>query len=881
MKLPIPGQRPGPTWRLGLAGTGTALLPGESELAGTGPPTTSRAHRSFPGASASLVALVLVAAAGFGRSLGLTSRATLAGLAAAAGLGLLSWACRRLRVPATGLVITLGVGLAASWLVLGDATWYGLPTAATASAAAAAFGDLTARTAGISAPGEARGLALMVVIVVGFSAYLADHAAFRMRAPLVSLVPPLTLLVGGAAPARGQGEALAAGSFVVASLVFMAAYRRTVAGATLDRVPPTSARPGRADPVKVSARRRRGRLGQDSYWGPASLPAGAGWTGHASPAHLGPRLSAYGSPGDQGRAGAGGPRWGTRLGGATVPLACVVLAGGLLAGPRLPGSGEGPLVGRQESGGLVNGTGDLSPDRATLDPLVDISANLRQRSGLEMFTVQASAPRYWRVTTLDSFDGIRWSSSGAPDTPAGPAPVTAASTSALLQRVAITGLAADRLPAASQASAARGIDLADRVGLDRATGDVVSRGALAVGAVYEVESTVVETNGAELRSLGSPPLSVDTRLLELPAGVSPRIRSEARRVTANARSAYDQALALQAYFRQGFVYDEAVNLGQPARALDQFVFSQRRGFCQQFSTAFAVMARAVGLPARVVVGFTPGEKGVDNTYRVRGVNAHAWPEVHIPGAGWLAFEPTPGRGQPGAEAWTGVPPAQAAPPSGVGRGDATPAPTVTTTPPSTPSTNPPPTTAVGSPTTQPPPPTTVPPDPSEQGSSDADGPPSQGSAKFAGRLGLGVLATCLALVLGVAPLVSRWRRARRRRAANSAAEQVVVAWAEATEALARVGLGRTASETVAEHSRRVAESPRLPPGLAPIVDALAGWASEASYAEAMVTSDVAARARAATDEVVTAVGTQLGLIRRVGSAVDPRPLVSAAARDPG
>ncbi len=86
---------------------------------------------------------------------------------------------------------------------------------------------------------------------------------------------------------------------------------------------------------------------------------------------------------------------------------------------------------------------------------------------------------------------------------------------------------------------------------------------------------------------------------------------------------------------------------------------QRRGYCAQFAGTCAAFARALGLPARVAVGFTWGEGGEDGTLVVKGKHYHAWPEVYVEGVGWVPFEPTPGRGIPGAEQYTGVAPAQA------------------------------------------------------------------------------------------------------------------------------------------------------------------------------------------------------------------------------
>ncbi len=84
----------------------------------------------------------------------------------------------------------------------------------------------------------------------------------------------------------------------------------------------------------------------------------------------------------------------------------------------------------------------------------------------------------------------------------------------------------------------------------------------------------------------------------------------------------------------------------------------RRGYCEQFSATFAAMARSLGIPARVAIGFTPGELRDDGLYHVYDRHAHAWPEVWFDGFGWISFEPTPGRGEPGAESHTGVGAAQ-------------------------------------------------------------------------------------------------------------------------------------------------------------------------------------------------------------------------------
>ena len=130
--------------------------------------------------------------------------------------------------------------------------------------------------------------------------------------------------------------------------------------------------------------------------------------------------------------------------------------------------------------------------------------------------------------------------------------------------------------------------------------------------------------------------------LALPAGLPPQIHQIADEIITNAGavSPYQKALALQAWFQAG-TYDISVRTGTSDSALLTFL-SNRRGFCEQFAATMALMARLEGIPARVDVGFTPGTKAAgSDSYLVTTADAHAWPELYFPGAGWLRFEPTP------------------------------------------------------------------------------------------------------------------------------------------------------------------------------------------------------------------------------------------------
>jgi hypothetical protein len=116
-------------------------------------------------------------------------------------------------------------------------------------------------------------------------------------------------------------------------------------------------------------------------------------------------------------------------------------------------------------------------------------------------------------------------------------------------------------------------------------------------------------------------------------------------------------MLLQEWFRTEFEYSLEVQSGHGNNAIENFL-RDRVGYCEQFAGTYAAMMRTLGIPARVAVGFTSGTQTETGVYSVLGKNAHAWPEVWFDGVGWVAFEPTPGRGAPGAENYTGLAPQQ-------------------------------------------------------------------------------------------------------------------------------------------------------------------------------------------------------------------------------
>ena len=140
---------------------------------------------------------------------------------------------------------------------------------------------------------------------------------------------------------------------------------------------------------------------------------------------------------------------------------------------------------------------------------------------------------------------------------------------------------------------------------------------------------------------GSYPLEISTYYLGLPEHLDRRIPALAKSITASAGTNYGRAKAIEKYLRQNLGY--TLNLpGPEADPLANFLFERRKGHCEYFASAMAVMLRAVNIPSRLVNGFRGGEyNDLNHTYVIRGRDAHSWVEAFFPEYGWVTFDPTP------------------------------------------------------------------------------------------------------------------------------------------------------------------------------------------------------------------------------------------------
>ena len=137
------------------------------------------------------------------------------------------------------------------------------------------------------------------------------------------------------------------------------------------------------------------------------------------------------------------------------------------------------------------------------------------------------------------------------------------------------------------------------------------------------------------------PAELTRRFLQLPS-IDPKVTDLAHAVTRNIATPYGMTIAIKQHLLSHYAYSLDVGSTPSASPLEEFLFTRKAGYCEHYATAMAVMLRTVGIPARLVTGFLPGEwNDFGHYYAVRQQDAHAWVEVWFPRSGWVTFDPTP------------------------------------------------------------------------------------------------------------------------------------------------------------------------------------------------------------------------------------------------
>lgn len=440
------------------------------------------------------------------------------------------------------------------------------------------------------------GVEWLFIISIGVITLITDLLVVTLRKPALGLAPPLTLFL---IPAIG----LSADTGIRAFLCIAVGYCAILLA--------------------------------------EGLNTGAGWTRGLS------RDSSGGASGRE-SASSGMVVW---RAGAYVAVPAIVLSViAATATPTLALSGWG-----------IGEGGGSGPLRLS-DPTLDLKRNLTLPENRVVMTYRTnkSAGTYLRMASLPAFSDNGWQNAETTiDTgnrmppPPGLTEPTGEDRQTSIQ---IGEFGSEYLPVPF---APRAIDAPGNWGYDRNSLVVISasrngdRNRATMNLNYSVTSRDIDPDPDDIANAlaGEPPDADQTT--EVPEDLPQNIRRLAERITEDADTPAEQAAAIQAFLRDtdNFTYSLDPRPGSGYQALENFLFGDRQGYCEQFAAAMAVMARVVGIPSRVAVGFLPGNRNGD-VWTVSAQDAHAWPELYLSGYGWVRYEPTPASVTGTAPSWT-------------------------------------------------------------------------------------------------------------------------------------------------------------------------------------------------------------------------------------
>lgn len=332
------------------------------------------------------------------------------------------------------------------------------------------------------------------------------------------------------------------------------------------------------------------------------------------------------------------------------------LAGGIALTGTLVGVAAWTLSGLVSLALPERGTALLDPSRLDTsvqlgDPTLDLVRNLRAPTGRDIigYTSSDGQGHYLRLAALPAFDRTGFHLVATDLLPGLPDLADGVDTDPVTLSIRVDGFASEWLPVPWMPQS---FQAAGEWRHDPATGAIVAvgsnRGEATRGLDYLVDARLMQP-GPEAIAAAGPGTPGDGGLtLALPEELDPRVIDLAAQVTAGATTAGERTLALARWLRseEFFTYSTATVEGSTLDTVSDFLLVSRTGYCEQFAGSLAILARAVGVPSRVVVGFLPG-KPTDDGYVVSTKDMHAWTEVFLEGLGWVSIDPTPS-GAPGA-----------------------------------------------------------------------------------------------------------------------------------------------------------------------------------------------------------------------------------------
>lgn len=335
---------------------------------------------------------------------------------------------------------------------------------------------------------------------------------------------------------------------------------------------------------------------------------------------------------------------------ATAGVAAMSIVGALLVAAAVPGYDRGPLAPVSRGATIFSGA---------INPVISLGNDLRRPNSTQalVYRTTGEQAQYLSVVTLDRFTGDNWAPTLRDPDPSHtvnsivgvPGLADDVDVTRVQTDIAITNVSSRWLPIPypSVKVQVTGTWYWNPTDLS-VSGDEPTRSGLR----YTTGSLVLHPTLAQLESA---PVPQDMeKYTELPDDLPAIISDTARSATESTTSRYAQAVELQKYLRSSaFSYSVDAPVEQDYDGDGMHVIAKflevKTGYCIHFSSAMAVMARSLGIPARLSVGYQPGTEvsesgGQEKTYEVSSSDLHSWPELYFDGIGWLPFEPTPGRG---------------------------------------------------------------------------------------------------------------------------------------------------------------------------------------------------------------------------------------------
>ncbi|GAA1920147.1 transglutaminaseTgpA domain-containing protein [Nocardioides hwasunensis] len=304
---------------------------------------------------------------------------------------------------------------------------------------------------------------------------------------------------------------------------------------------------------------------------------------------------------------------------------------------------------------VFDGNGPGTREVEVKDPMIDLRRDLQRGEDIPLLWVTTAGPKpsYFRISVLSRFNGSSWTPGDRE------IPETQTATGAL---PTLDGVATDVprkefaydvrvspdfrstwLPTTEQVTR---ISAGTDWRYDVSTRDFIGANddVTTAGRTYDFTGAQLTYDAESMNTAVSGAGSVAGIFTDVPSTLNNEIRRLAASVTADAPTRFQKAQLLQQWFRRdgGFRYDvnQVESAGNGGADLMAFL-DDRVGYCEQFAASMAIMARVIGIPSRVAVGFLEPEKSTNGSWEFSAHDLHAWPELYFPGSGWVRFEPTP------------------------------------------------------------------------------------------------------------------------------------------------------------------------------------------------------------------------------------------------